>query len=104
VCDYIFRLNEISDFPDVIYKEVTNNDTFWIIKYYSLNKVTVKLNIYLRNDYKNLVIQMQFMPDKEVKRNLKNGKIKKILINVTFKYIIFLRRDGKFRSVHTPIW
>ena len=70
--------------PDEIYIQNNVKDTIWIIKRLKSNlKITLKINtLYNGKDgNKNSIIQMQYMHDSEVRRNINNGNIKKIWTN-----------------------
>lgn len=59
-------------------------DTIWIVKKLKSNlKITIKLNTirYEKSFYRNSIIQMQYMHDKEIDRNIANGKVKLIWNN-----------------------
>ena len=59
--------------------ELDKQDTIWIVKKLFENlKITIKLSTVKMNDanYKNSIIQMQYMNDKELKRNVSIGKVK----------------------------
>ncbi len=65
--------------PDMVLQETNRKDTVWIIKKLDKNvKVTMKLNIAEDKNIKNSIIQMQFMRDSEINRNIRNGKVIKL--------------------------
>ena len=65
--------------PDMVLQEASRKDTVWIIKKLDKNlKVTMKLNITEDKNIKNSIIQMQFMRDSEINRNIRNGKVIKL--------------------------
>ena len=60
----------------MILQEVKRSDTIWLIKTYDNNvKVTMKLNTTNDKNMKNSIIQMQFMRDSEIRRNIKKEKV-----------------------------
>lgn len=76
---YIKDIPKIINKPDIILHEVKRNDTIWLIKKMDKNiKITIKLNITNNKKLKNSIIQMQFMRDSEINRNIRNGKVLKI--------------------------
>ncbi len=75
---YIHKLPEIINNPDIILQELKRKDTIWLFKIYKENvKVTLKLSN--NKHFKSSVIQMQLMRTKEIKRNIRNNKVKVIL-------------------------
>lgn len=76
---YIKDIPKIIKNPDMILQEAKRKDTIWIIKKFDKNvKITMKLNITNDKNIKNSVIQMQFMRDSEIDRNIRNEKVIKI--------------------------
>ena len=76
---YIKEISNIIKQPDMVLKEVKRENTIWIIKKYDNNiKITLKLNTDNNKNYKNSIIQMQYMRDSEIKRNIKNSKVIKL--------------------------
>lgn len=76
---YIKEIPNIIKQPDMVLKEVKRENTIWIIKKYDNNiKITLKLNTDNNKNYKNSIIQMQYMRDSEIKRNIKNSKVIKL--------------------------
>ncbi len=79
---YINKINEILSNPDNVYLETKKENTLWLIKKYDQNvKITLKLQVIKNKKYKNSIIQMQIMRDKEILRCLKNQKIIEIFRN-----------------------
>ena len=73
---YIKDISTIVNKPDMVLQETKRNDTIWLIKTFDKNvKVTLKLNTTNDKKIKNSIIQMQFMRDSEVRRNIKNDKV-----------------------------
>lgn len=73
---YISDIPKIIKSPDMILQEVKRSDTIWLIKTYDNNvKVTMKLNTTNDKNMKNSIIQMQFMRDSEIRRNIKKEKV-----------------------------
>lgn len=74
---YVEKIPKILNSPDMILQELKREDTVWIIKKLEKNiKVTIKMNTSNNKNIKNSIIQMQFMRDSEIKRNIKNDKVK----------------------------
>lgn len=72
-------MKDIIENPDIIFIQNDMKDTLWIVKKINKNvKITIKLNTikYGNKNYKNSIIQMQYMNDKELNRNMLNGKVK----------------------------
>ena len=87
--EYIKEIPKILKDPDLIFKQLDKEDTLWVIKKYEDNlKITLKLNT-INNEkeigYKNSIIQMQFIREKELNRNIKNSKIIKIFEKIMKK-------------------
>ena len=79
---YINKINEILSNPDNVYLETKKENTLWLIKKNDQNvKITLKLQVIKNKKYKNSIIQMQIMRDKEILRCLKNQKIIEIFRN-----------------------
>ena len=81
VLKHIVDIPKILNNPDMIFKEVKREDTIWIIKKIENNiKLTVKLNTVNseNKEYKNSIIQMQYMRDSEINRNIKKGNVIKL--------------------------
>ena len=81
VMKYFRKIKLILDDPDIILKENNVLDTIWLIKEFSKNvKLTIKLNTikYGVNDYKNSIIQMQFLEQSRVQKYIKNNRVSKI--------------------------
>lgn len=79
--NYIDDISKILKEPDRVFKQLNKDDTLWIIKRFDENvKITLKLNTIdsKHKNYKNSIIQMQFMRDKEIERYINNEKIKEI--------------------------
>ena len=80
--EVLIYLNKLSIFfnsPDMVCLQLDKQDTIWIVKKISENlKITIKLSTVKMNDanYKNSIIQMQYMNDKELNRNVSIGKVK----------------------------
>lgn len=73
---YINDIPKIIKNPDMVLKEVKKEDTIWIIKKVDDNiKITMKLNTANDKNTKNSIIQMQKMREKELNRNIRNGKV-----------------------------
>ena len=85
--EVIKHLNELKNIfknPDMVLIQNDKKDTIWIVKKLKSNlKITIKLNTvrYEKSIYKNSIIQMQYMHDREIKRNIINGKVKLIWDN-----------------------
>lgn len=65
----------------MIFIQNNSKDTIWIVKKLKSNlKITIKLNTvkYENNFYKNSIIQMQYMHDREIIGNIKSNKVKLI--------------------------
>ena len=76
---YIKDVPNIIKSPDLILQETKRDSTIWLIKTFDKNvKVTMKLNTTNDKKLKNSVIQMQFMRDSEINRNIRNGKVTKL--------------------------
>lgn len=76
---YIKDIPNIIENPDLILQETKRDSTIWIIKKIDKNvKITMKLNTTNDKKLKNSIIQMQFMRDSEIDRNIRNGKVIKI--------------------------
>ena len=76
---YIKDVPNIIKSPDLILQETKRDSTIWLIKAFDKNvKVTMKLNTTNDKKLKNSVIQMQFMRDSEINRNIRNGKVTKL--------------------------
>ena len=76
---YIKDVPNIIKSPDLILQETKRDSTIWLIKTFDKNvKVTMKLNTTNDKKLKNSVIQMQFMRDNEINRNIRNGKVTKL--------------------------
>lgn len=76
---YIKDVPNIIKSPDLILQETKRGSTIWLIKTFDKNvKVTMKLNTTNDKKLKNSVIQMQFMRDSEINRNIRNGKVTKL--------------------------
>lgn len=79
VVEYIEKIEDILKKPDAIYQQMKKEDTIWIIKNFEGNvKVTIKLNTVnnlKEKGFKNSIINMQFIRDKELKRVINNGNI-----------------------------
>ena len=79
VIQYIKYIPRIIKNPDMVFKELKRKDTIWIIKKINKNiKITIKLNTSNNEKLKNSIIQMQIIRDKEIRRYVKKGNIKKI--------------------------
>lgn len=79
VMGYIDNLKDILENPDQVYKDNYRKDTYWVVKNFEKNvKVTIKINTNRDDRYMNSIIQMQFMRNKDVNRNINNKKITKI--------------------------
>ena len=79
VLKYLNKLKEFFDNPDMVFLELNKKDTIWIVKKIKSNlKITIKLSSIRMKDtnYKNSIIQMQYMNDKELKRNILVGRVK----------------------------
>ena len=64
---YINKINDILSNPDNVYLETTKENTLWLIKKYNHNVIiTLKLQVVKNKKYKNSIIQMQIMRDKEI--------------------------------------
>ena len=86
VVQYIKYIPKIIENPDMIFKELKRTNTIWIIKKIDKNiKITIKLNTSNNIKIKNSIIQMQIIRDKEIRRYMKNGKIKKIFDKINYK-------------------
>ena len=76
---YIKDVPNIIKSPDLILQETKRDSTIWLIKTFDKNvKVTMKLNTTNDKKMKNSIIQMQFMRDSEINRNIRNGKVTKL--------------------------
>ena len=76
---YIKDVPNIIKSPDLILQETKRDSTIWLIKTFDKNvKVTMKLNTTNDKKMKNSIIQMQFMRDSEISRNIRNGKVTKL--------------------------
>ena len=76
---YIKDVPNIIKSPDLILQETKRDSTIWLIKTFDKNvKVTMKLNTTNDKKLKNSVIQMQFMRDSEINRNIRDGKVTKL--------------------------
>lgn len=76
---YIKDVPNIIKSPDLILQETKRDSTIWLIKTFDKNvKATMKLNTTNDKKMKNSIIQMQFMRDSEINRNIRNGKVTKL--------------------------
>ena len=76
---YIKNIPNIIKKPDLILQETKRDSTIWLVKTFDKNvKVTMKLNTTNNRNLKNSIIQMQFMRDSEINRNIRNGKVTKL--------------------------
>lgn len=79
VMKYIKELPNIVTNPDQIYKENARKDTIWILKEYEKNvKIAIKINTEAKSNYKNSIIQMQYIKTKRLINGMKSKKITKI--------------------------
>ena len=81
VLRYVKRLNRLLSDPDCVYVENGKLDTIWVVKNFKNNvKVTIRLNIikYGRKDYKNSIIQMQFLDNKRLENYLNSNRVSKV--------------------------
>ncbi len=78
---YLNKIKNILKDPDMVFIQTNKDDTVWVVKKIVDNlKITIKLSTIRVNDlnYKNSIIQMQYMNDKELERNISIGKVKEI--------------------------
>ena len=81
VLKHLNKIKRILKDPDLIFREVKHKDTIWIIKKIDNNlKITIKLNTIKHgiDNYKNSIIQMQYIRNREIERNIKINKVKKL--------------------------
>lgn len=79
VIENLNSLNEYINNPDMVLIQNDKKDTIWIIKKINSNlKITIRLNTIKngRKGYINSIIQMQYMHNIEINRNIKIGKVK----------------------------
>lgn len=85
VAKEIENIPNIINNPDMILIDNKNKDTVWVVKKIENNvKITIKINTIgniKETGYKNSVIQMQYIRDKELKRNIKNKNVSLIYNN-----------------------
>ena len=65
----------------MILKEIKMIDTIWLIKEFDNNvKVTIKLNTIKngKSDYKNSIIQMQYLDTERILKYLKSNRVLKV--------------------------
>ena len=71
--------SDILNNPDAIYKQISKEDTIWLVKTFDKNvKITIKLNTInnvIEKDYKNSIINMQIMNEKKINKYLEQEKI-----------------------------
>lgn len=79
VVEYIDKIEDILNEPDAIYQQIKKEDTIWVVKNFEKNvKITIKLNTannLKEKGFKNSIINMQFIREKELKRVINNGSI-----------------------------
>nr|DAU06887.1 MAG TPA: nuclease [Caudoviricetes sp.] len=79
VTKYIKELPNIVTNPDQIYKENGRKDTIWMLKEYDKNiKIAIKINTEAKSNYKNSIIQMQYIETRRIINGMKSKKITKI--------------------------
>lgn len=79
VTNYLNKIEDILNNPDAIYKQISKEDTIWLVKTFDKNvKITIKLNTInnvIEKDYKNSIINMQIMNEKKINKYLEQEKI-----------------------------
>ena len=78
VLKHLNKLKYIFKNPDIVLKETNKKDTYWIIKKIDNNlKITLKINtVKSKNkNYKNSIIQMQYLNDERVKKYILSKKV-----------------------------
>lgn len=76
VIKYVKDIPNILNDPDIVLQELKHEDTIWVIKQLDKNvKITIKLNTSNDENIKNSIIQMQFMRNSEIQRNIRNNKV-----------------------------
>ena len=81
VLKYFKKIKQILNDPDMILKEIKMIDTIWLIKEFDNNvKVTIKLNTikHGKSDYKNSIIQMQYLDTERILKYLKSNRVLKV--------------------------